>query len=246
MEHRLNLSRRQALLGATACLLLPGVVVAATLHGSLPWQPDAGEPPKRAVPGPWQFFTPEEGAAVEALVNRLIPPDPDTPGGKDAGCAVFIDRQLAGPYGTSAALYMRPPFHDGPKNQGEQTPFTPAERYRASLAALEEYCRAAFAGRSFRALPGDAQDRVIKGLEDGSVPLHGPSARGFFELLLKDTQHGFLADPVYGGNRDMCAWKMIGFPGARYDYRDWIGRHNERFPLPPLAIGGRPAWTLPG
>jgi Gluconate 2-dehydrogenase subunit 3 len=37
-----------------------------------------------------------EGAAVEALMDRLIPPDPDTPGGKDTGCAVFIDRQLAG------------------------------------------------------------------------------------------------------------------------------------------------------
>ena len=35
---------------------------------------------------------------------------------------------------------------------------------------------------------------------------------------------GLLADPIYGGNRDMAAWKMIGFPGARYDYRDWVER----------------------
>src|SRR6516162_10048659 len=27
---------------------------------------------------------------------------------------------------------------------------------------------------------------------------------------------------VYGGNRDMAGWKMIGYPGARYDYRDWV------------------------
>jgi gluconate 2-dehydrogenase gamma chain len=45
------------------------------------------------------YFTADEGAAIEALVDRLIPPDPQIPGGKDAGCAVFIDRQLAGPYG---------------------------------------------------------------------------------------------------------------------------------------------------
>ena len=32
-------------------------------------------------------------------MDRLIPPDPDTPGGKDTGCAVFIDRQLAGALG---------------------------------------------------------------------------------------------------------------------------------------------------
>lgn len=23
----------------------------------------------------------------------------------------------------------------------------------------------------------------------------------------------FFADPLYGGNRDMVAWKMIGYPG---------------------------------
>ena len=63
-----------------------------------------GEPPAPVTPGIWQFFTPEEGAAIEALVDRLIPPDPQTPGGKDAGVAVFIDRQLAGPYGRSAGL----------------------------------------------------------------------------------------------------------------------------------------------
>ena len=30
----------------------------------------------------------------------------------------------------------------------------------------------------------------------------------------------------------MAAWKMIGFPGAHYDYRDWIDRHNQRVTLP--------------
>ena len=68
------------------------------------------------------YFTPEEGAAIEALVERLIPPDPQTPGGKDAGCAVFIDRQLAGPYGRAEGLYMRGPFADGTPQQGDQLP----------------------------------------------------------------------------------------------------------------------------
>jgi Gluconate 2-dehydrogenase subunit 3 len=55
---------------------------------------------------------------------------------------------------------------------------------------------------------------------------------------LEDTRYGFFADPIYGGNRDMAAWKMIGFPGARYDYRDWVERHNERYPHPPISIAG--------
>jgi gluconate 2-dehydrogenase gamma chain len=191
----------------------------------------------------WHFFTPEEGAAVEALVDRLIPPEADTPGGKDAGCAVFIDRQLAGDYGSSAALYMRPPFRDGTKNQGSQSPQTPAMRYRLGLASLDAHCRAAYLDKPFARLSGEEQDKLIHSLESGLLTLEQTSGRGFFELLVKDTQHGFLADPIYGGNRDMCAWKMIGFPGARYDYRDWIDKHNKRFPLPPVSLAGRPAWT---
>ena len=68
-------------------------------------------------------------------------------------------------------------------------------------------------------------------------------SKAFFEILLQNTKEGFFADPVYGGNRDMAAWKMIGFPGARYDYSDWIDRHNQRYPLPPVGIMGRPAWN---
>ncbi|HEY2616600.1 MAG TPA: gluconate 2-dehydrogenase subunit 3 family protein, partial [Acetobacteraceae bacterium] len=90
------------------------------------------------------------------------------------------------------------------------------------------------------------KDEVIGGLEKGGVALATVSGRGFFDLLLQNTQEGFFADPVYGGNRDMVGWKMIGFPGARYDYRDWVERHNEKYPRPPVGIGGRPEWTVRG
>ena len=112
--------RRRELLTTTAAFLLSSTSARAlTVKGQLPWKPDAGAPPTPVAPGAWVYFTPEEGAAVEALVDRLIPPDPQTPGGKDAGCAVFIDRQLAGPYGSSQGLYMRPPFHDGTPEANE-------------------------------------------------------------------------------------------------------------------------------
>lgn len=155
---------------------------------------------------------------------------------------MFIDRQLEGPYGTAASQYMRPPFAEGTKEQGIQSPITPAIRYRTALAALDEHCTATFVGKHFWQLPADAQDKMIAGLENASLVLENTSGRAFFEMLLKDTQNGYLADPIYGGNRDMTSWKLIGFPGARYDYRDYIDRHNERYPLPPLSIGGRPAW----
>jgi hypothetical protein len=44
---------------------------------------------------------------------------------------VFIDRQLAGAYGRSDGLYMKPPFMPGAATQGYQLPDTPAARYRA-------------------------------------------------------------------------------------------------------------------
>ena len=231
--------RRDLLTGTAIYLLFSASAGARIISGSLPWTPDAGSPPVPVRPGPWQFFTPEEGTAVEALVDRLIPPDPKTPGGKDAGCAVYIDRQLAGPYGSARGLYMRPPFTDGTPQQGQQSPLTPAARYRQALAALDKYCRTGFAGKSFVQLSGDQKDEILTGLEKGPIKLEGTSATAFFELLLTNTREGFFADPVYGGNRDMVGWKMIGFPGARYDYRDWIDRHNERYPLPPVSIAGR-------
>ena len=237
--------RRRELMLTTATTLLfsTNFVLAGVVQGGLPWEQNAGAPPAAVKPGPWTYFTTEEGAAVEALVDRLIPPDPQTPGGKDAGCAVFIDRQLAGPYGAAEGLYMRGPFADGTPQQGDQSPLSPAERYRRALAALDKYCRATYAGKSFTQIPDSEKDKLLSGLEEGQVHLEGTSARAFFELLLQNTQEGFFADPVYGGNRDMVGWKMIGFPGARYDYRDWVERHNERYPLPPVGIGGRPEWV---
>jgi gluconate 2-dehydrogenase gamma chain len=221
-------------------LLVARAAGARTFVGGsgLPWRPFAGDPPAPAKPGPWVFFRPEEGAAVEALVDRLIPPDPETPGGNDCGCAVFIDRQLAGAYGSAQGLYMSPPFLQATPEQGLQAPSTPAQLYRRMLAALDQYCRSTYAGRAFAQLPDAEKDRLIGGMENGSLQLQGTSATPFFETLLQDTRYGFFADPVYGGNRGMAAWKMIGFPGARYDYRDWVERHNERYPYPPISIAG--------
>jgi gluconate 2-dehydrogenase gamma chain len=190
------------------------------------------------------FFTADEASTIEAAVDRLIPPDERGPGGKDAGCAVYIDRQLAGPYGGSAGLYMRPPFMPGAATQGYQLPGTPAARYRAGLTALGDYIRTTFAGKAFRDLAPADQDKVLSGLETGTIALKDVKSADFFALLLQNTQEGFFADPIYGGNRDMAGWKLIGFPGARYDYRDWVERHNEKYPLPPVSILGRAEWTV--
>ncbi|MGO9701764.1 MAG: gluconate 2-dehydrogenase subunit 3 family protein [Xanthobacteraceae bacterium] len=195
------------------------------------------------TPGGWHYFTSKEAKTVEAFVDRLIPPDPQTPGGKDIGCAVFIDRQLAGPYGRNENLYMMGPFQQGTKQQGTQSPLTAAQQYRKALAALDDACRDKYSGKSFADLSDGQKDEVIAGLENGSFKLNDFDGQSFFTLILTDTRNGFLADPIYGGNKDMAAWKMIGFPGTHYDYRDWIDRHNQRVTLPTVSINSHPNWS---
>src|SRR5271166_3022939 len=151
-------SRRELLASTAMMALLAPELAHSAIKGGLPWKPGAGDPPDRVRPGPWHYFSADEAAAVEAMVDRLIPPDPQTPGGKDAGCAVFIDRQLAEPYGSAEGLYMRGPFADGTPQQGDQSPLTPAARYQQALAALDKYCRTTYAGKSFL-----RQDKSRKG-----------------------------------------------------------------------------------
>jgi gluconate 2-dehydrogenase gamma chain len=120
---------------------------------------------------------------------------------------------------------------------------TPAQMYRAAIKAMDAYCRDKFGGKPFVELSMEQQDTVLGELEEGKAKLQNVDAKAFFKQFLLNTQEGYFADPMYGGNKDMAAWKMIGFPGARYDYRDFVDQHGKRYPLPPVAIYGRPDWT---
>jgi len=241
---------RRRLLASAALFVSAGLAPRASARnftgGVLPWEPSLTAPPTPVRPGPWLYFTTDEAAAVEAIADRLITADDSGPGGKQAGCAVFIDRQLAGSFGDSSRLYMRAPFANGTPSQGPQSPIVPKERYRTSLAALDEYCKTTFASKGFASLDATQQDQVLSGLESGKIKLKDGSGKEFFETVLANTMEGFFADPIYGGNRDMAGWKLIGFPGARYDYRDFVDKHNQPYPLPPVSIQGRSDWTVPG
>ncbi|MCK1710163.1 gluconate 2-dehydrogenase subunit 3 family protein [Bradyrhizobium sp. 143] len=239
----LHFQRRELLIGAAYLTLGLSKAHATIIVDHLPWTPNAGNPPTAALPGRWMFFTGEEGRAIEALADCVIPADPQTPGGKDSGSAIFIDRQLAGPYGRRDGLYVRPPFMKGTRSQGHQSENGPAQEYREGLAALNRTCKAKFAGKAFADLSDPDKDAALKGLESGELTLDGADGKTFFAMVIKDVQMGFFADPIYGGNRDMVAWKMIGYPGSRYNYLDWVNRHNERFPLPPVSMTGRAEWT---
>lgn len=232
-----GITRRQVLTWSTGALAATatGVAKAVTLTGAPGWTPFSDNPPETFQTEGWLFFTAEEAATVEAIVDRLIPADELSIGGKDAGCAVFIDRQLHGFYGDFERLYMQGPFEKGTPEQGDQSPLVPRERYRLGLAALNKHTQSTHQ-KAFKDLTPEQQDSLLHALEAGKVDFEGYDSASFFAQILINTMEGFFADPIYGGNKEMAGWKMVGFPGARYDYRDYIGRHNEDLNLQPVGI----------
>ena len=244
---RTFVSRRSVLAGGAAAVsslaFTEEPADARSISGEVPWQPDQANKPDAFHPGPSEFFTPEEGAFIDAAVSRLIPNDELGPGAKEVGVTVFIDRQLAGPYGKGADWYMQGPWQHGTKTQGYQARRGPAELYRAAIRAIDDYCAGKYKGKKFTALASDQQDAVLKGVEGGDIKFKDVDGKIFFTLFLQNTVEGFFSDPIYGGNRDMAGWKLIGFPGARYDYRPYVKKHGQKLNLEPVGIKGRPKWT---
>ena len=78
---KINLRRRELLAGTASFLLGMSQSRAAVIFDHLPWAPNAGNPPTPAKPGPWLFFSGPEGKAMEAIADRIIPSEPETPGG---------------------------------------------------------------------------------------------------------------------------------------------------------------------
>jgi len=154
---------------------------------------------------PLRFFDEAESLLVAAAVSRIFPSDDGGPGAKEAGVIIYIDRQLAGPYGSDRYRYTQSPFEDAPPEFGYQGKATPREIYREGLKAL----------RGFDHLSADDQDAALEKIET-SV---------FFSLLRQHTIEGMFCDPIHGGNADMVGWQLIGFPGPRLNNYDEIEKY---------------------
>lgn len=182
------------------------------------------------------FFTPEEARFVEAAVDRLIPEDEEWPGAVWAGVVNFIDRQLAGAYGSGARMYLEGPWELGLPQQGYQLPFSPAELYRTGIQEIRAWLAEQEGDTEFWDLPVSRQIEILDMLESGEVPLPSMPSTVFFETLLATTVEGWFADPAYGGNRDMISWRMIGFPGAYAQYVDLVTEYGRPFERPPMSM----------
>jgi gluconate 2-dehydrogenase gamma chain len=156
---------------------------------------------------PLRFFTEQEAKVIVAACERIFPANESGPGATQAGAMIYIDRQLAGPYGTDKYRYTQPPFVESAPGHGYQGKENPRETYRAGIQKL---------GADFLELEGTGQDERLEALEKTH----------FFQLLRQHTIEGMFCDPMHGGNADLIGWQMLGYPGPQMSYRAQIGKYN--------------------
>jgi gluconate 2-dehydrogenase gamma chain len=131
-------------------------------------------------------FTPQEQAALRAGVDRILPPDQD-PGAWDTGAEAYLARQLDGDLHSMRAIV------------------------RDGLAGLDAEAQAR-SGGPFAALVSEAQDALLRDVEQGAVRAAWMTPPApFFALLVRTTAEGFYSDPAQGGNRGGVSWMMTGF-----------------------------------
>lgn len=172
---------------------------------------------------PLRFFTAAEARVVQAAAERILPGDASGPGATDAGVVIYIDHQLAGPYGRDKFRYTKAPFVQSVPEHGYQGKETPREVYRAGIQNLGDFVE----------LTAAEQDRRLRAIE----------TTNFFRLLRQHTIEGMFSDPLHGGNAGMIGWQLIGYPGPLMSYRDEIdkspGQAFRRKPMSLTQVTGR-------
>jgi len=234
-----TLPRRKFLLGAG----LAGASVATGLAGNA--APAAAETTgaspaapahPNAEPETWHVLSATEVAFLSAVADTMIPADELSPSGTDCGVVTYIDRQLAGAYGSGDKVYRSGPFRRGKPEQGYQLAPTPREYVAAGIEAANDWSRKTY-GKEFDRLAAADRIAALTQMQEGKAKFEHFSATGFFNRVHGLVMEGFFSDPMYGGNRNMAGWKMIGFPGLPATYADKVDQYyNKRYVAPPRSI----------
>ncbi len=189
------------------------------------------------------FFSAQEWQFIMSAADRLIPAGGKgkAPGALETNVPVFIDQQMHGEFGSE--IYMQGPFNvHAPATMGFQLPYRPQEIYKIGIRLVNSWCQQNHK-KAFHDLSENDKDDVLTQLQKNAISFASLGeeslvASQFFSELLSDTKHGYLADPIYGGNKGMKAWIAIGFPGARASYTEWVKQHNIPYPLGPVSLTG--------
>jgi gluconate 2-dehydrogenase gamma chain len=205
-----------------------------------------------------RFFDDFQRRTIEAAMARIIPTDHE-PGASEAGTIDFVDRYLSG----IDYVYAKPDGSGFARLEGKRAEVwrqrieIVRRKYLDGIEELNQRSRAEF-GDDFTELAPDQQDAILTLMErpvrdwerareeEQAVAGFAPSEPAlqqiaaeidldFFPLLVLHTRQGFLADPIYGGNRDRVGWDVIGFPGPPSMADAHAGRYSS---LPYFADAG--------
>ncbi len=226
-----KLPRRQFLLGA-------GLASTAVAAGFPPNGPAGAQTPPVVAAEPPTYLTlsATEAAFFSAAADTIIPADGLSPSGTDCGVVIFCDRQLASDWGGGAKMYRQGPFRKGKPEHGYQLPLSPRQFFAAGIAATNDWTRKTY-GKEFDRLAPKQREEALKALEAGKAALVDFNGRSFFGALLNLVMEGFFSDPIYGGNKDKVAWKMIGYPGLPALYANLIDEYrHKRYLAEPQSI----------
>jgi gluconate 2-dehydrogenase gamma chain len=231
-----KVTRRSFVTTVGAATVVPATALLTATTAAPADAATASKTPSDAASGKpvYLFFNADEVLFIEAACERLIPADELGPGALGAGVPNYLDKQLGGAWGAGERLYRSGPWQSGSPSQGYQLPFTPGELFHTCLRAIGRDLEAH--KTPFHERSADNQDAYLKALESGAHDLDGVPSGIFFDMLREMCVEGFFSDPVYGGNRDMVAWRMIGFPGAYADYFDAIEHHGVKFVREPMSL----------
>src|SRR6476660_7737948 len=136
-------------------IILPAASLGGLLLYTLAREPIRLQAQSGDVRVPLRFFTAAEAGVVQAACERIFPSDESGPGAREAGVVIYIDRQLAGPYGKDQYRYTKPPFVESASEHGYQGKESPREIYRNGINTLG----------NFADLPPAQQDDKLRNIE---------------------------------------------------------------------------------
>jgi gluconate 2-dehydrogenase gamma chain len=186
-------------------LSIPAAALGGTLLYTLAGEPFRLQAQAGQVKVPLRFFTAQEARVVTTACERIFPSDASGPGATEAGVVIYIDRQLAGPYGADKNRYSKGPWRESYPEHGYQGKENPRDTYRAGIRGLGN-----FAGLS---------------IEEQTKKLTSIEKTHFFALLRAHTIEGMFSDPMHGGNAGLIGWQLVGFPGPQMSHRNEIDKH---------------------
>lgn len=198
-------------LGATAALLLSDAGVM--------FRADRG--PRPRVMAVW--LTDDELRVLGAAVDHLLPADGDDPGALDAGAVDYIDGLLGAFLFDPPRIWAGGPFSGrtgGDARFGEFTPLTGVDElcwrtriegsrglrereFNGPVVGLQEIYRDGLSalGSDFDECDHEERERRLR------------ANRAFARVVFEHACEGMYGAPEYGGNRDLCGWRSIGFAG---------------------------------